>query len=142
MNPNFKDEYPFSKVLLAVETEKTEIKINKLVYLGQTILNLSMYKFYHDYMRRKYGSKVKLCYMDTSSFEYERQTEDFSKDIAKEVERKFDTSGYSKDDNKPLPIRKSKKFTGMMKDEFAGKIMTAFVALRVKMYAYRQKLGK
>ena len=71
MNPNFKDEYPFSKVLLAVETEKTEIKINKLVYLGQAILSLSMYKFYHDYMRRKYGSKVKLCYMDTSSFEYE-----------------------------------------------------------------------
>ena len=71
MNPNFKDEHPFSKVLLAVETEKTEIKINKLVYLGQAILSLSMYKFYHDYMRRKYGSKVKLCYMDTSSFEYE-----------------------------------------------------------------------
>ena len=53
---------------------KTEIKMNKLVYLGQAILDLSktlMYEFHYDYMRPKYGSKVKLCYMDTDSFVYE-----------------------------------------------------------------------
>ena len=50
----------------------------------------------------------------------------------------FDTNGYSKDENRPLPIGKNKKVIGLMKDELGGKIMTEFVALRAKMYAYRK----
>ena len=53
---------------------KREITMNKPVYLGQAILDLSktlMYEFHYDYMRPKYGSKVNLCYMDTDSFVYE-----------------------------------------------------------------------
>ena len=74
-------------------------------------------------MRPKYGSKVKLCYMDTDSFVYEIETKDFYKDIAKDVEKMFDTSRYSKDDNRPLPTGKNKKKIGQ-KDEIGGKIMT------------------
>ena len=120
---------------------KTEIKINKPVYLGQAILDLSktlMYEFHHDYMRPKYGGKIKLCYMDTNSFVYEIDTEDFYRDIAKGVEKSFDTGGYSKDGNRPLPIEKNKRVIGLMKDEVGGKIMAKFVALRAKMYAYRK----
>ena len=141
MKPNFKDGHPFSKHLFAVEMGKREITMNKPVYLGQAILDLSkmlMYEFHYDYMRLKYGSKVKLCYMDTDSFVYEIETKDFYRDIAKDVEKRFDTSGYSKDENRPLPIRENKKVIGLMKDELGGKIMTEFVALRVKMYAYRK----
>ena len=61
MKPNFKDGHPFSKHLFAVEMGKTEITMNKPVYLGQAILDLSktlMYEFHYDYMRPKYGSKV------------------------------------------------------------------------------------
>ena len=93
MKPNFKDGHPFSKHLFAVEMGKTEIKMNKQVYLGQAILDLSktlMYEFHYDYMRPKYGSKVKLCYMDTGSFVYEIETEDFYRDIANDVEKRFD----------------------------------------------------
>ena len=111
MKPNFKDGYPLSKHLFAVKIGKTEIKMNKLVYLGQAILDLSktlMCEFHYDYMRPKYGSKVKLCYTDTDSFAYEIETEDFYRDIAKDVEKRFDTSGYSKDDNRPLPIGKKR----------------------------------
>ena len=79
--------------------------------------------------------------MDTDSFVYEIETEDFYRDIAKDVETKFDTSRYSKDDNRPLPVRKNKKVIGMMKDELGGKIMTKFVVLRAKMYAYKE-IGK
>ena len=57
------------------------------------------------------------------------------------MEKRFDTSGYSKDDNRPLPIGENKKVIGLMKDELGGKIMTEFVALRAKMYAYRE-IGK
>ena len=65
MKPNFKDGHPFFKHLFVVEMRKTEIKMNKPVYLGQAILDLSktlMYEFYYNYMRPKYGSKVNLCY--------------------------------------------------------------------------------
>ena len=89
-------------------------------------------------MRLKYGSKVILRYMDTDSFVYEIETEDFYRDIAKDVEKRFDTSGYSKDDNRPLLIGKTRKVLGLMKDELGGKIMIDFVALRTKMYAYRK----
>ena len=133
MKPIFKDGYPFSKHLFAVAIGKTEIRMSKSVYLGQAVLDLSktlMYEFHDDYMRLKYGSKVKLCYMDTDSFVYEIETEDFYRDIAKDVEKRFDTSGYSKDENRPLPIGKNKKVIELMKDEF--------VALRAKMYAYRK----
>ena len=84
-------------------------------------------------MRLKYGRKGKLCYMDTDSFVYEIETEDFYRDIAKDVEKRLDTSGYSKDENRPLPIAENKKVIGLMKDELGGKIMTEFVALRSKM---------
>ena len=79
--------------------------MNKPVYLGQVILDLSktlMYEFCYDYMRPKYGSKVKLCYMDTDSFVYEIEIEDFYTDIASNVEKRFNTNGYSKNDSRPL----------------------------------------
>ena len=50
-------------------------------------------------------------------------------------------SGYSKDENSLLSIRRNKKVIGLMKDELGGKIMTEFVAFRTKMYAYG-KIGK
>ena len=91
MKPNFKVDHPFSKHLFAVEMGKTEIKTNKVMYLGQAILDLSktlMYEFHYDYMRPKYGSKVKLCHMDTDSFVYEIETEDFHWCIANDVEKR------------------------------------------------------
>ena len=82
-----------------------------------------------------------MCYIDTDSLVYEIETEDFYRDIEKDVKKRFDTSGYSKDDNKPLPIGENKKVICLMKDEFGGKVMTEFAALKAKMYAYR-KIGK
>ena len=61
---NFKDRYPFGKSFFAVKIGKSEIKMNKPVYLGETILDLGktlMYKFHYDHMQVKYGSKLKLC---------------------------------------------------------------------------------
>ena len=55
---------------------------------------------------------------------YEIGTEYFHRDIAKDVDTKFDTSGYLKDNNRLLGIRKKKKSIHIMKDELGGKIMT------------------
>ena len=62
----------------------------------------------------------------------------FYGNIAKNAKKRLDTSEYSKDDNRPLTIGENKKVVGLMKDELGGKIMTEFVALRAKMYAYRK----
>ena len=102
------------------------------------LIKTLMYEFHYDYMRSRYGSKFNLCYMDTDSFVYEIESEDFYGNIAKDLEKRFDMNQYSKDDKRPLPIGKNKKVIGMMKDELDRKIMTEFVALRAKMYAYRK----
>ena len=54
------------------------------------------------------------------------------------MKKRFDTSGYSKDDNRPLPIGINEKVIGLMKDELGEKIMPEFAALRAKMYTYRK----
>ena len=79
--------------------------------------------------------------MDTDSLVYDIKTEDFYEDIANDVEARFDTSGYSKTDFRPLPIGLNKKVIGLMKDELGGKIMTEFVALRPKLYSYKKLDG-
>jgi hypothetical protein len=144
MKPNFKSSICFSENLMGMEMGKTKVVMNKPVYLGQAILDLSklvMYEFHYDYMIPKYGSKVKMCYMDTDSFIYHIHTKDFYKDIADDVGSRFDTSGYDKKDERPLPVGKNKKVIGLMKDELGGKIMTEFVALRPKLYAYKKLDG-
>ena len=93
-----------------------------------------MYEFWYEYMKPKYGENVKLCYMDTDSFIMHIKTEGFYKDIADDVEKRFDTSNY--EINRPLPIGKNKKVIGLMKDELGGNIVTEFVALRPKSYSY------
>ena len=67
-----------------------------------------------------------------TAFNYEIETEDFYRGIAKNVKKRFDTSGYSKDNNRPLPIRERNKVIGLMKDQLGGKIMAEFAALRAK----------
>ena len=144
MKPNFKSGVLFGENLMGCEMGKIKVVMNKPVYLGQAILDLSkivMYEFHYDYMVPKYGlEKLKLCYMDTDSLVYDIKTEDFYEDIANDVEARFDTSGYSKTEFRPLPIGLNKKVIGLMKDELGGKIITEFVALRPKLCSYK-KLG-
>ena len=90
--------------------KKSEILINKPVYLGLSILELSkilMYEFWYNYVKPKYGEKTKLFYMDTDSFTEYIKTDDIYKGIAEDAETRFDTSNYELD--KPLPKGKNKK---------------------------------
>ena len=118
--------------------------MNRPVYLGQAILDLSkivMYEFQYDYMKPTFKDP-QLCYMDTDSLIYNIKTKDFYADIADDVLARFDTSGYDKNDARPLPIGKNKKLIGLMKDELGGKIMTEFTALRPKLYSYKELDGE
>ena len=123
--------------------KKTKVKMNKRIYLGLSILEISktlMYEFWYDYMKPKYNDKVKLCYMDTDSFITNIKTNDFYEDTASDVENRFDTSNYKV--NKPSPTGKNKKIVGLMKDELGGKIITEFVTLRPKTYSFLTDDGK
>ena len=103
--------------------KKTKVKMNKPIYLGLSIFEISktlMDEFWYDYMKPKYNNDVKLCYMDTDSFIMNIKTNDFYKDIDNDVENRFDTSNYEV--NRPLPTGKNKKIIGLMKDELGEKI--------------------
>ena len=88
--PNYHTTKYFSENLMAIEMKKTKVKMNKPIYLGMSILDISkilMYEFWNDYIKPKYQNKAKLSYMDTRSFVIHNKTEDFHEEIANDVEK-------------------------------------------------------
>ena len=143
--PNFKSWKIFNENLISVHMKKTSLTMNKPVYLGMCILDLSktlMYDFHYNYIKPKYGNKAKLLFTDTDSFLYEIETEDFYKDISGDVKDRFDTSEYNEGHPSGIPTGINKKVLGMFKDEAKGKIIKEFVGLRAKLYSYIMEEGK
>ena len=123
--PNYHTMSLISENLSIIEMKKVKVKMNKPIYLGLSILEISkiiMYEFWYDYVKKKYGDMVKLCYMDTESLIMTIKAKDFYKDIAQDVEERFDTSNYDAD--RPLPKGKNKKVMGLMKDELVTEFVT------------------
>ena len=136
--PNYHTCKCFSEHLMAIELTKTKVYMNKPIYIGQAVLDISktlMYTFYYDYLKPKYGDKVKLCYMDTDSFIVLVKTDDFYKNISDDVIEWFDISDFNNDDDR-LPTGINKKDIGKFEDELKGQIMIEFFALASKVYAY------
>ena len=150
--PNYHTINLISEDLSIIEMKKTKIKMNKPIYLGLSILEISktlLHEFWYDFMKPKYNNDVNLCYMDTDNFIMNIKTNDFYKDIGNDVENRFDTSNYEVNMSetsalarRPLPTGKNKKVIGLMKDELGGKIITEFVTLRPKTYSFLTDDGK
>ena len=90
--PSYHTKKCFTENLLAIEMRKTQIVMNKPVYLGLSILDLSkpvIYKFWYDYVKPKYGEIAKLCYMDTDSFIVQVKTDVFTKILQKILKLDF-----------------------------------------------------
>ena len=124
--PNYHSTKWFSESFLAIEMKKIKVKINKPIYLGFSILEISktlMYEFWYDCMKPKYKEY----------FISHIKTKDFCKDIADDVDKRYDISNY--ECCRPLPIGKYKKEIGLMKDVLGGRQMTEFVSLRAKTYS-------
>ena len=123
--------------LAIIEMRKVKVKMNKPIYLGLSILDISKittYEFWYDYVKIKYHDNARLCYMDTDSFVVNIKTKNVYKAIRQDVNKRFDTSNYTFD--RPLPTGINKKVIGLMEDELGGDIITEFVALRPKAYLY------
>ena len=145
VKPNFNHWNIFSEDLISVHMKKTKLLFDKPVYLRMCILDLSktlMYDFHHNYIRQKYGDKAKLLFTDTDSLMYEIETEDFYKDISKDVKDRFDTSDYPTNHPSGIPSGFNKKVLGMFKDEAAGKVIDEFKGLRAKSYSYKMFEGE
>ena len=118
---------------------KTQILMNKPVYLGLSILDLGktvMYEFWYDYVKPKYGENTKLSYMDTDSFTVHVKTDDIYKDIAENVETRFDTSNFEID--RPLTKGKNIKVIELMKEELGTK--TCIIKRKLEFQDYQNCL--
>jgi len=135
--PNFHRFHIFNEDLMAAHCLKTKVELNKPIYVGLAILDVSktlMYEFHYGYIKAKYGDDAQLCFTDTDSLLYDIKTDDVYSDMKEEQER-FDTCDYPVDHMLHSVV--NKKVIGKMKDETAGVPIQEFVGLRSKMYSLR-----
>ena len=86
--PNYYKTKFFTENVLAIQMKKTKVLVNKLVYLGLSILDLSktvMHEFWHDYVKSKYGENGEFCSMGIDSLIFHVKTDVIHEDIAKDV---------------------------------------------------------
>lgn len=143
---NYKSATIFSENLIDVHMARTKVKLDKPIYLGISILNLSktlMYDFFYDYIKPMYGENAKLLMTDTDSLVLEIKTEDLYKGIKDRGDHRkyFDFSNYPKDHPCGLHGNGNKKVPGLMKDECGGGQITEFCGRRPKMYAIKVENG-
>jgi len=133
---NFHDITTFNYNLTGVHMRKTSVNLNKPIYVGFCILDLSkhlMYDFHYNFMLKKYGHKrVKLLFTDADSLCYGIQTDDFYADM-RESKELFDMSDYPK--YHTCYDHTNKKVIGKFKDETSGNPVVEFVGLKAKMYS-------
>jgi hypothetical protein len=140
--PQYEDHKLYHQDLIAVKQLKAIVKLNKPIYVGLSVLDLSklhMYQFHYDYILPKYGDKQQLLFTDTDSLCYHIQTEDLYKDMSEDKDL-FDMSGYNMDGYRSCD-NSNKKVIGKFKDETDGNPIVEFCGLRSKMYSIKLDNG-
>ena len=140
-SPSFARANIFDDGLAAVEVHKSRLVLNRPVYVGMSILDLSktlMYDFYYGQLKNQYGERCQLLYTDTDSLLLEIQTEDVYRDMVAHAGL-YDTSDYPREH--PLHSVENKKVLGKMTDECAGRPIAEYVGLRPKMYSILEANG-
>ena len=151
--PTFKSITVFNEDLSAVERSKFKVYMDKPIYTGLPVLDLSkwlMYDFWYNKLRQLFPN-AKLLFTDTDSLCVSIETDLDDKDVFEQLREKtiklddgtevaatslFDFSNYHKDH--PCYSSINKKVPGKMKDELGGNIMLEFVGLRAKAYAFKK----
>ena len=140
--PQFKRFQIHSEELVMVELEQTNVTLNKPIYCGFTVLDLSklhMYKFHYDVMKPQFPD-LKLCFTDTDSLLYSIPSDDIYRDL-EPIKDEFDFSNYPR--THPLFSLTNKAVPGKFKDETASVPIKEFIGMRAKQYSIRldQALG-
>ena len=126
---------------LAIEVHKSRLVLNRPVYVGMSILDLSktlMYEFYYNQLKTQYGDQCQLLYTDTDSLLLEIETEDVYRDMVVHAGL-YDTSDYPREH--PLHSVENKKVVGKMTDECAARPIAEYIGLRPKMYSIIEANG-
>ena len=132
--PTYVSHKIFHENLVAVHYKQTKLLMDKPLYVGMCILELSkllMYDFHYNYILPKYPD-AKLLFTDTDSLTYHIKTEDIYRDFWVDRER-FDNSDYPSDSK--FYFSENKKVIGKFKDETAGVPIKEFIGLKSKMYS-------
>ena len=137
--PTYVTHKLFDKDFAAIHEIKPVLMLNKPIYVGFIVLELSkwmMYDFHHNFIKKNFNAK--LLFTDTDSLTYEIKSENVYeffkwKDL-------FDFSNYSKDSK--FFDNTNKKVIGKMKDEYGGVIIDELVGLKSKMYSIKKTDGK
>ena len=136
-SPLYNGAIIYNDDLAAIKLKSKHIKLNKPIYAGMCILDLSkkhMYEFHYDVIKPTYGERAKLLFTDTDSLCYRIRTANVYED-QKAHSHLFDLSNYPKDS--PYYDETNKKVLGKFKDECEGKSPSEFIGLRPKMYSLK-----
>ena len=127
----------YANGLYLIETHKEKIVYDKPVYVGCAILDLSklkMLEFHYNVIDKQFGNQAKLLYSDTDSFVYEIEHDDIYEWQQQNETDWFDLSDSLRPD---LKSDLNKKKLGFFKDELHSQILTEWLSLNPKCYAYR-----
>ena len=133
--PNFTSFRIFGENLAAVQLKKTTLTLNRPIYAGMAILDISktvMYNFHYNHIKPLYGEDASLLFTDTDSLCYQIENHDVYADMA-EHRHLFDTSNFPTDHF--LFSNKNKKVPGTFKDECPNNPPREFIGLKPKMYS-------
>ena len=137
--PNYVTHKLFNKNFATIHEIKEVLILNKPIYVGFTVLDLSkwlMYDFHYNFIKKNFS--VELLFTDTDSLTYEIKPENVYKEFYKWKDL-FDFSNYSKDST--FYDDSNKKVIGKMKDEYGGAIIDQFIGLKSKMYSIKKING-
>jgi hypothetical protein len=140
--PDFKSSIAFGEHVSGVFRHKTEVLLNKPIYVGQSVLDLSklhMFKLHYDVVKPTFGDRARLLMTDTDSLVYEIKSPDLISEL-KGMAEHFDFSNLPTDH--PLYDPRRKDVVGLLKDEFKGQAIREFIGLRSKMYSVLTCDGK
>ena len=133
--PSFDHFRIFTPDIAAVNLKKTTLYLNRPIFAGFAILELSkvlMFDFYYNYIKKNYGSRAKLLFTDTDSLRLEVKTENIYEDMAADASL-FNFPNTQ--ESAPFTALRIKKIIGKFKDETHGLPIQEFVGLRPKMYS-------
>ena len=131
--PTYVNHKLFNKNFAAIHEVKPVLILNKPIYVGLTVLDLSkwlMYDFHYNFNKKNFSAK--LLFTDTDSLTYEIKSENVYKEFYK-CKNLFDFSNYSKDST--FFNDTNKKVIGKMKDEYGGAIIDQFIGQKSNMYS-------
>ena len=126
----------FDKDYAAIHEIKVVLVLNKLIYIGFTVLDISkclMYDFHYNFIKEKFDAE--LLFTDTESLTYEKKSGNIYEDFF-EWKVLFDFSNYSKESR--FYESTNKEVIGKMKDEYGGAIVDEFIGLKSKIYSIKK----